>query len=136
MTTGFFSWRWAPAVALVGGATVLAVAATVFIPRSIGITGAAPARAPAAQRNDGVSHANDGELQVTASTQEASSRGVERAGRTTPADGVESFFPAVPEVAELPPPLPDDPVPPEPVNVQGNRDVFGPGVEPSSMPPP
>jgi hypothetical protein len=138
MTTGFFSWRWAPAVALVGGATVLAVAATVFIPRSIGTTGAgtAPALAPAARRNDGASHANDGEVEVTASTKEASRRRVERASESTPAAGVESFFPAVPEVAALPPPLPDDPVPPEPVNTQGNREVFGPGVEPSSMPIP
>jgi hypothetical protein len=136
MTTGFFSWRWAPAVALVGGATVLAIAAIAFIPSSIGVTGAPPARAPAAQRNDGASHVDDGDAEVTVSTKDAPSARVERASKTTPAAGVESFFPAAPEAADLPPPLPDDPVPPEPFNPAGNRDAFGPGVEPSSVPPP
>ena len=46
--------------------------------------------------------------------------------------GVESFFPSAP-VAELPPPLPDDPVPPEPP--ARALDPVGRGVEPQSAPP-
>lgn len=134
MTIGFFSWRWAPAVALVGGATALSVAASVFIPRSIDAMGTSSARAPiVTQRND---HAViDDRADPVATTPEAPRRAPERAGETAPA-GVESFFPAGPDVPELPPPLPDDPVPPEPVNSAAERDTFGPSAEPVSIPPP
>lgn len=135
MTTGFFSWRWAPAVALVGGATALVIAASVFIPRSIGVKGATPPRVPVTERNDDALRVSADEVEATV-TKGAPRRRAERVMKTSPAAGVESFFSAAPEVAELPPPLPDDPVPPEPVNTAANRDAFGPGVEPPSLPPP
>lgn len=131
MTTGFFSWRWAPAILLVLGATAVALAAVVFIPSSIG----APelrARAPAAQ--EAASRVNEDEGEAAVATV-APARRAKRGNDPTSTSGVESFFPAVPEAA-LPPPLPDDPVPPEPAETATNRGTFGPGVEPASVPPP
>jgi hypothetical protein len=141
MTTGFFSWRWAPAVALVGGAIVIASLAIWLIPQSIGAPSATRAT-PLPHSRSGVSEgerAGDGEAaeRVGAARDVAPAPDFAPTIRTlaTPEPvrtGVESFFPSAPE-AELPPPLPDDPVPKEPA--ARALDPVGPGVEPPNTPP-
>ena len=136
MTTGFFSWRWAPAILLVGGATALSVAAVVFIPSSIGAPAATRTSTLVTPAHEEASHANEeGAVEAAVATAEPPRRRAKRKKDSTPTTGVESFFPAEPP-GELPPPLPDDPVPPEPAETAVNRDAFGPGVEPASIPPP
>jgi hypothetical protein len=132
MTTGFFSWRWAPAIALVGGAIVIASLSVWLIPKSIGaspVTRAAPSlgtRTVAGNRE----HNEPNEAAREVMPDDPPMIRI----RHTPEPirtGVESFFPSAPE-AELPPPLPDDPVPPEPP--ARAVDPVGPGVEPQDAP--
>jgi hypothetical protein len=136
MTTGFFSWRWAPAVVLVALAIVLALVLVWLIPSNIGeanVTRASPSpvtRAPAGdlERAEHVDVARDVAPAAAPEFAPIRTLAAPEPARTS----VESFFPSAP-VAELPPPLPDDPVPPEPP--ARALDPVGRGVEPESAPP-
>ena len=131
MKTGFFSWRWAPAILLVASALAFSLAAVVFIPSTLGALGVTRANTPSVTlKNEQVTPVSYDEASEAPVAEEGLARNRRRASRTTSAATVELFFSRAPET-ELPPPLPDDPVPPEPANPPKNSDAFGPGVAPS-----